>query len=121
MLVPKYRATAKRVVGVPGQQMTVKAPAGVFSAPARAEAAAWEDLSNKSAQWGKVAYTLHRNGVVAGEKSTNEGQVDDLFAQAQQQPLHNPKYEKTGGGILGWFDERAALLSKTVGSTYRSP
>jgi len=120
MEVPKYRATAKRVVGVPGQQMTVKAPAGVFSAPARAEAAAWEDLSNKAAQWGQVAYTLHRNGVIAGAKSKNEAKIDDVFTEAQRQPVNDPKYMDKGG-ILGWFDEQISNYGKTVGNDIFDP
>jgi hypothetical protein len=120
MLVPKYRATAKRVVGVPGQQMTVKAPAGVFSAPARAEAAAWEDVSTKAAQWGQVSYTLHRNGVIAGAKSKNETAIDDMFSEAQRRPVNDPKYMEKGG-ILGWFDEQIRNYGKTVGSDIFDP
>ena len=119
MLVPKYKATAKRVVGVPGQQMTVKAPANL-SAPQQAAAAGYERLGTEAAKWGQVAYSLHRSGVIAAEKSKYEAQVDDMFIEAQQRPVHDPDYMEKGG-ILGWFDDQVSALGKTVGTGVFDP
>ena len=119
MLVPKYKATAKRVVGVPGQQMTVKAPANL-SAPQQAAAAAYERLGTEAAKWGQVAYSLHRSGVIAAEKSKYEAQVDDMFIEAQRRPVHDPDYMEKGG-ILGWFDDQVSALGKTVGTGVFDP
>tara|TARA_R110000824_G_scaffold208948_1_gene394754 strand:+ start:373 stop:2094 length:1722 start_codon:yes stop_codon:yes gene_type:complete len=121
MLVPKYTAQANRVTGVAGQQMSFKVPGGALSQAAVAQGQAFNKVSQEAAQWGAVAYKMHRDTVVAGAVAKATASVDKALNESQTRDIADPKYAKKGGGILGFFNDAVTSITKTAGSTSFDP
>lgn len=122
MLVPKYTAQAPKGTGVSGQPMSFKIPGGALSQAAVATGRAYDSLSDQAGQWGRKAYAMHRDIMVADAVGQGVSEIDAASTEAQRISIADPKYANAGGGpLLAFFDERTNAILDRVGSTSRDP